>query len=318
MVFDINMNKTYRINLILSVVIFILICFIYYTLELESSSDTFPAFDNESNQISNDLSDHHNHDGVMSADFMLERNFSDTLTSMDYGSIEKKLGSSQDRGFGKWTQTAIPKNLLVVVPFNKRNFGMVTRSLLNWKSFGDICPIVRSLDHKPVDLVLYYATTFEMESFSKDYRKSVTDILDSNGMTGCFNSVKFLSAKLIDVATNVETSQFYQLYMNGVSGISTRSYNFMMWLEPEVAPIRGGFIDKLVSEVTFSGNFIMRGGVRRSEHSMFLGKRDTHSIETTSLNFFTQPITSASLYKMNDPTFYRLCREVCCVVNLQS
>ena len=83
----------------------------------------------------------------------------------------------------------------------------------------------------------------------------------------CFNRVRFMSAKLSDDQDKYPfgpTNQWYNLFLNTPQ--FTDKYEYMLWSEPDVFPIRAEWIDALLFEVSFNGHtFFVKGSIHRGK-----------------------------------------------------
>jgi hypothetical protein len=157
-------------------------------------------------------------------------------------------------------------SLVMLVPYVQKHGDRVIHALNSWSIVGDPCPLVRQHNLTTVDLVFWFNKDFEdTQNFSSSFRHSVHRALEEHDNRRCFGKVKFLSAKLElseDVYPIGPSYQWYNAFLSNVTGL-TGLYDYMFWAEHDVYPIKEGFIDKLLEEVTFQGDFYVKGSIHR-------------------------------------------------------
>lgn len=200
---------------------------------------------------------------------------------------------------------ARPKSLAIVLPFIVKDAPSIILSLRRWTQLGDPCPMSASLKTKPVDVILWFHRDLdapELAEFRADFQEQVSKTL--RPIRHCFEAIKFESAFLTpkeDVYPIGPTRQFYNLFSASARPLAT--YDFFFWHEHDVQPIRAGWVDALVIETTFRGDFFVKGSIHR-------GNKVDEAAMNPSQRDWINHINGNALYRSSDPTFVQMVLDV--------
>lgn len=168
----------------------------------------------------------------------------------------------------------------------------------SWSEVGDPCPRTKMLPSKAVDVLFWFNKDFRSQSnakFAAAFHKNVTRALSP--IRECFGEVIYGSAMLSDEEDRFPrgpTIQWYNLFISPLRPL--RKYAYVFRSEHDVYPIRSGWVDALLSEVTFRGDFFVKGSIHR-------GEKFADFVSYPSSASWITHINGNALYKVNDPQF---------------
>jgi hypothetical protein len=197
------------------------------------------------------------------------------------------------------TMESTPKSLAVVIPFTSNDFNQLLASIKNWDRYGEICPFIKQNTLKSVSL--YFMFNRNITTFMSEERQQKLNNLIMP-FKNCFNDIGYLSANLSgyeDIYPYGPSNMWYQLFL-GKSEIEGSSYDYLFWMEHDVHPIRGGWLDFLLLEISFNGDFFVKGSLHRG--------RWLDAVETNfdSMQPWVAHINGNALYAFNDEVFRAL------------
>ena len=208
-----------------------------------------------------------------------------------------------------------PASLVIVVPFTSRDTEKVVDGLQKWSRPGDPCPAVRMLSssspwsslqnnstgtstRSPIDVLFWFNRDLDDALFSSDaalVKKSFLQALEP--VSHCFGRVEFKSARLSeeeDAYPFGPSKQWYDLFLSPERPLAP--YDYAFWCEHDVMPVQHGWVDELLREVTFCGDFFVKGSIHRGR------KLDAIVIYPDDASWVAH-INGNALYKANDPQF---------------
>lgn len=153
------------------------------------------------------------------------------------------------------------------------------------------------MHRKPISVLFWFNRDLESpwtRWFAARFEYRVTSALAP--IRDCIGSIRYDSANLTDAEDHYPrgpTVQWYDLFQAPSQPLKGLDYFF--WYEHDVFAIRHGWMDALVSEVTFRGDFYIKGSVHRG--SRLVGKESSQWIAHINGN---------ALYRANDQTFNAL------------
>ncbi len=178
------------------------------------------------------------------------------------------------------------KQLVVVVPF-ATDLNRLEDNYKHWQR-----PLTNPFIKHNIDLVLYYHLELQENT---DIGRRVINLRDHIRAMNCFRQIYILSARLgkwEDRYPIGPSKMFFKLLLETPLMID-HGYSFMFWMEPDVLPIRPGWLDQLYRAATFtSPNWWMIGSVRRDKFR----ENPEYSYARTHLN-------GCALYRLDDPEF---------------
>lgn len=195
-----------------------------------------------------------------------------------------------------WTKT--PPDIAIVVPFTRQDFPKVLKAVQVWSKHGDSCPTLRRLSRSPLHLLFWFNRNLNQTSEAQQLLQQIASVLRPSA--SCFSSVRFDSANLTDEEDPYPfgpTHQWYKLYMSPSNPLAP--YNYFLWAEFDLMPVRSGWMDALVREVTFNEGFYVRGSLHRGS------KLDIAATEEHTARWITH-INGNALYACKDETFRAL------------
>eukprot|EP00981_Chlorochromonas_danica_P004028 scaffold768_cov174-Ochromonas_danica.AAC.1 len=168
----------------------------------------------------------------------------------------------------------------------------------SWSEVGDPCPLTKMLPTKTVDVLFWFNQDFRSHNnakFAAAFHRNVTRAL--RPIRQCFGEVIYGSAMLSEEEDRFPrgpTIQWYNLFLSPLQPL--RKYAYVFRSEHDVYPIRGGWVDALLSEVTFRGDFFVKGSIHR-------GEKYKEIVSYPSSASWITHINGNALYKANDPQF---------------
>lgn len=207
-------------------------------------------------------------------------------------------------------QLALSRNestLVIMIPVMENDMSAVIQTIHSWEAVGDPCSVIRKSMSTNVDLI-FFMNTQSMKKpdarfvFPDDFHASISNALGRNKY--CFREVKFHndgdSGKISLDARPLRNS--YLLY----SALLTfgNTYDYLFWNEPQVHPIKPGFIDVLLEEVTVRGNFFVKGSINRGNLM--------NNVRASGEAIFGDSVRRDinALYNIRDESFNKLIRQL--------
>ena len=218
---------------------------------------------------------------------------------------------------GELVQRNKPASLVIVVPFTFKDAEKVIEGLEKWPRPGDPCAMTRRLGRKnsgsgsdagaatttattgsPVDLLFWFNRDLDDNLYVKDAREVKKKFLRAlEPSSHCFGRVEFASARLSDDEDAYPfgpSNQWYGLFLSPARPLA--AYDFAFWCEHDVTPVQSGWVDALLREVTFRGDFFVKGSIHRGR------KLDDIVIYPDEASWVTH-INGNALYRANDREF---------------
>jgi hypothetical protein len=221
---------------------------------------------------------------------------------------------------GELVQRSKPASLVIVVPFTFEYAYKVIKGLDRWSRPGDPCAIARSFGREsgvrmgrrsrssssssttttssPVDLLFWFNRDLDDARYADD-AATVKEVFFKalRPSSHCFGRVHFKSARLSedeDAYPMGPSNQWYSLFLGAQHALA--GYDYAFWCEHDVVPVQAGWIDALLLEVTFRGDFFVKGSIHRGR------KLDTIAPYRDDASWVTH-INGNALYRANDPVF---------------
>jgi hypothetical protein len=215
-------------------------------------------------------------------------------------------------------QRSKPASLIVAVPFTFRDAHKVVSGLRRWSRPGDPCAISRRLARdsggsgsgrgsdsasisssaSPVDLLFWFNRDFDDALHTDETEKIKQSFLQAlESSSHCFGRVEFKSARLTDDEDAYPmgpSNQWYSLFVGAQHALA--GYEYAFWCEHDVTPVQPGWIDALLLEVTFHGDFFVKGSIHRGR------KLDAIVPYPDDASWVTH-INGNALYRANNPVF---------------
>ena len=159
----------------------------------------------------------------------------------------------------------VPPNVAIVVPYTQADLQKVLNAVHRWPALGDPCPAVRSMSTSPLHMLFWFNRDMQHAAWQVFAQRAKTEIASAlQPVADCFASVLFDSAQLSDEEDPYPfgpTNQWYKLYLSPKKPL--RPYDYFLWAEFDLVPVRGGWMDALLREVTFHEGFFVRGSIHR-------------------------------------------------------
>lgn len=137
----------------------------------------------------------------------------------------------------------------VVRPFTEKDASLFMHNMMRhrevWQS-----GCRKKDDFDKVDLIFYFNKEI---SSSMPLFSQLSQLVQSNA-TACFHNVKFLSARLSEEEDGYPRGcchQFFKLFLNQELRAELGSYQSVFLMEPDVYPMKPGWLDKIVEEAVW-------------------------------------------------------------------
>ena len=217
-------------------------------------------------------------------------------------------------------QTGVSKRLVYVIPFIDNDAHQVLETIKNWSKYNPCQYSTETMNNNkrnnnnvnnniisPIDLVLYYNKKWKESAIRHDFEVNITNALQYSNSMHCFNEIKYISASLTiyeDIYPAGPSYMFYKIFLKHIEHFSG-IYDYMFWAEHDVHPIRNGWLDILIQEITFNHDFYWKGSIHRG----ILLDRTVTKYHKSNSNAWIGHINGNGLYKLNDVLFNELIRE---------
>jgi len=189
--------------------------------------------------------------------------------------------------------------LAIVFSFSSHDQMSLLQSFSEWRDLGPPCKVLIDQDYSElVDLVFWFHRELSSEQVIFLQREVGKHL---SFMRFCFRMTKFLSARLNDSEEGYPAGpshQFYRLMLTTVANF-TGQYDYMFWMEHDVAPIRDGWLDKVFLECLHPAEFFVKGSVFRGRSLDSMVRDPTHLLWIPHIN-------GNAIYRLGNPQFVEL------------
>jgi hypothetical protein len=193
---------------------------------------------------------------------------------------------------------AVP-NVAIVVPFTEKDLQKVVAALDRWARLGDPCPRIKASTAPSVLHVLFW--------FNRDLKREPWDAFaqvaeralmkSARPSQHCLSSVTFGSADLSDKEDPYPygaSNMWYKLFISDRDPL--KAYDYFLWAEQDLMPVRKGWMDALIGEVALHRPFYMRGSIYR-------GLNLDNAVKDPKKAHWVTHINGNALYSCKDITF---------------
>jgi hypothetical protein len=192
---------------------------------------------------------------------------------------------------------AVP-SVAIVVPFTTIDFQKAVDGVRRWSILGDPCPGITVATQSPLHVLFWFNRDLEQEpllGLGKLAQSAITHSLQP--VQHCISSVSFGSARLTDDEDPYPfgaSNMFYKLYV--AESDPLRPFDYFLWAEQDLTPVRSGWMDALIVEVALHQPFFVRGSIHRGSNLDELVKRPSEEAWVTHIN-------GNAIYSCHDTTF---------------
>ena len=217
------------------------------------------------------------------------------------GHFSRLIPSKQQTLAMSWTE--VPPTVAIVVPFTEKDFDKVLATIQAWSKLGNPCPKLQLLATPPLHVLLWFNRDLDLDQakpFAQDAKAQLIRALQPVGK--CVASVRFDSAKLTDEEDpypHGPSNQWYKLYLSPDKPL--RAYDYFLWAEHDLTPVRSEWMDALIEEVTWHKDFFVRGSVHRGS------RLDIAANDADTAPWLTH-INGNAIYTCSDKTFVAMVR----------
>lgn len=204
----------------------------------------------------------------------------------------RKLGSTLPND----TEATI---IAIVVPFTQHDLQKVVAAVDRWSRLGDPCP-GHVAGISSLNVLFWFNRDLAREpwtTFAQVAESSLTNAL--RPVRHCVSSIMFDSAKLSDTEDPYPfgaSNMWYKLYVSEGDRDPLKAYDYFLWAEQDLMPVKTGWMDALVTEVATHRPFFMRGSIYRGINL------DKAVKDPKKANWVTH-INGNALYTCKDVTF---------------
>lgn len=192
----------------------------------------------------------------------------------------------------------------IIRPFIASQIPTLTKNLKTWNNIDTLPCFVNEKRPEmtlplPLDVIFYFSQDFELESW-RNLKEALLQETENSLWKNCFQKVSFLSTWPREVKESYPRSvnlMFFQLFEN--KNLSSQ-YDYFLWMEPDVRPIRSEWADRLLEETyhtlheKWMTGSIYRGDIKSSDGQL---PEEYH-------------INGNSIYKLGDLEFNEYLKQV--------
>lgn len=192
---------------------------------------------------------------------------------------------------------AIP-SIAIIVPFTEKDLEKVAAAVRRWSRFDDPCSSIPTPATSPLHALFWFNRDLTREPWKSFAQVAETAMAASLGpIRHCFSSVRFDSARLSDEEDPYPfgaSNMWYTLYISKTDPL--KAYDYFLWAEHDLMPVRKGWMDALAAEVALHKPFFVRGSIYR-------GSNLDNAVKDPKKAQWVTHINGNAFYTCKDSTF---------------